>query len=400
VVESFFDGDLLTKKTNVRTLARGKYLKYPFEFYNLLTRVNPLLVVRIVFDFLMASLIYKFIHVPDDSFESWGIKRFGKTLYNFCFGKYTEKVWGLPARQISPKFATRKIKAIDIKSIISKILGGKGEEHEVYWDEFRYPEKGSGELFRRMADDFVKRGGTLHLNAPVQEIRYDNQSFRSVRFGQRGQESVIEGDFVISTIPIKNLILMMQPSLGDFITYTAKKLKYRALVLVYLIMKTERVSEAHWIYLLDHRFRFNRFTEQKNLSGKTCPKGKTVLCFEICCNTTDPMWNYDDKQCLKMVLEEIEQIEVVDPSLIEDCFVRKFDDAYAVCHLNYEQQVKDVLQRLAEFKNLLSIGRQGLFLQNDMHDSMAMGLSAAEFVMGRREDPLDWYREATAFLDW
>jgi protoporphyrinogen oxidase len=400
IVESFFNGDLLRKRTNVRTLARGKYLKYPFELYNILTRLNPFLVLRMLFDFLMASVIYKFIHVPDDTFESWGIKRFGKTLYNFCFGKYTEKVWGMPARLISPKFASKKIKAIDLKSIISKILGGKGEEHEVYWDEFYYPEKGSGELYTRMAAEFARHGGQLHLSAKVNGLNCAPNQVTSVAFEKEGKARDLESDFVISTLPIRNLVLMMNPPPGDFIAYTAKRLKYRALVLVYLFLETERVSDAHWTYLLDHRFKFNRVTEQKNSSVKTCPDGKTVICFEICCNTTDEMWRYNAEQFKQMALEEIRYMDGVDPGAIVDCHVEKLDEAYAVCHLNYDQQIKDLLQFLSGYRNLISTGRQGLFLQNDMHDSMAMGLAAAEFFTRGREDKLEWYQEKTAFLDW
>lgn len=400
IVESFFDGDLLKKKRNIRTLVKGKHLKYPFEFYNLITCLNPFLTARMVFDFLMSSLIYKFIHVPDDNFESWGIKRFGKTLYNFCFGNYTEKVWGMPPRLISPKFAAKKIKGLDFKSIISKILGGKGEEQEIYWEDSVYPEKGSGQLFDRMAADFTLRGGVLHLNANVTGINREDWRATSVKFSQNGQEHCIDGDFIISTIPIRNLVLMMNPPFGDYITYTAKRLKYRAMILVYLVLETELVSEALWTYLLDSSFKFNRVTEQKNLSKETCPDGKTVLCFEICCNTRDEIWKYNEEQLKEMTLADIEGIDVIDPTKIVDCHVEKLDEAYAICHLNYEQHLKDLIEHLSNFENLISTGRQGLYLQNDMHDSMAMGLAAAEFFIKRRQDLLKWYEEKTSFLDW
>lgn len=400
IVESFFDGDLLKKKRNIGTLVRGKYLKYPFEFYNLITKLNPFFTARIVFDFLMASLIYKFIHVPDDSFESWGIKRFGKTLYNFCFGNYTEKVWGIPPRLISPKFAAKKIKGLDFKSIISKIFGGKGEEQEIYWEDSVYPEKGSGQLFDRMAADFTLRGGDLHLNAKVTRINHADWRTTSVMFSQDGHEYCIDGDFIISTIPIRNLILMMNPPYGDYITCTAKRLKYRAIIFVYLVLEVEQVSEVFWTYLLDSRFKFNRVTEQGNLSRKTCPDGKTVLCFEICCNTRDEIWKYSEEELKEMVLADIEGIRIIDPTKIIDCHIKKLDEAYAICHLNYEYHLKDLIEHLSNFENLLSTGRQGLFLQNDMHDSMVMGLDAAAFLIKGHQDLLKWYEDKISFLDW
>ena len=48
------------------------------------------------------------------------------------------------------------------------------------------------------------------------------------------------------------------------------------------------------------------------------------------------------------------------------------------------------LDALSGIQNLYSIGRQGLFLQNDMHDSMEMGRMAAEY--GAKNAPSGhWY---------
>ena len=401
IVESFFNGDLLRKPTNILTLARGRYLKYPFEFYNFITQLSPFLILRMVFDFLMASLIYKFIHTSDDNFESWGIKRFGKTLYDFCFGHYTQKVWGVPSRLISPKFAAKKIKTLSMKNIVSKLLGGKGEEQELYWEKYLYPQKGSGELFNRMQKRLEGLGGQVYLNASAAGLHYEGKRVESVQFSQNNKEQAIKADVVISTIPVRNLVLMAKPSFGDYISYTAKRLHFRAIIFVYLVFETERVSEALWIYLLDPRFKFNRVTEQKNLSAKICPDGKTVLCFEICCDTSDPIWQYSDEQLKQMVLEDIKGIRVIDTSKICDFTVKKMDEAYAICHLNYDQHLKDLFLHLANLKNLLSTGRQGLYLQNDMHDSMEMGIAAAEFFIDEREDTLEWYKaQTTSYIDW
>ncbi len=401
LVESLFNEGLLRKSTNIRTLTNGRYLKYPFEFYNFLTHLSPFLVLRMVFDFLIANLIYKFIHVSDDNFESWGIKRFGKTLYNFCFGHYTQKVWGVPSRLISPKFAAKKIKTLSLKNIVSKILGGKGEEHEIYWEKYLYPEKGSGELFKRIQKQIEDLGGRVYLGADVKGLQHNGDRVTAVKFMQNGKEHSLEADLVVSTIALRSLVLKMNPPFSDYISYTAKKLHFRAIIFVYFVLETDRVSDALWIYLLDPRFKFNRVTEQKNLSSKVCPNGKTVLCFEICCNTNDPLWSSSDEQLKQMALDDIKAISLVEAAKITDCFVKKMDEAYAVCHLNYDQHLRDLLEHLANFRNLLSTGRQGLYLQNDMHDSMEMGIAAAEFFSGNRRDSLAWYQEQTSsFIDW
>ncbi len=400
IVEYLLGDDLIRGKRNIRTLAKGKYLKYPFEFYNLISQLNPFFVIRMIFDFVMASIIYKFIHVADNNFESWGIKRFGKTLYNFCFGRYTEKVWGMPAHLISHKFAAKKIKGLDIKSIISKILGGKGEEQEIYWEDWLYPRKGSGQLFDKMNQDYLASGGQLSLESNVTRVNCEGSTVTSIDYVEKGKKKNLKVDEVISTIPLKNLILSMSPSFGDYISYTAKRLQFRGIVLVYVVMDTNAATDAHWIYLLDPIFKFNRVTEQKNLVKDVCPEGKTVLCFEMCCSTKDPIWQYTDEQFKDMIFEEIKNIKIIDPSLISDVFTVKVTDAYAICHLGYEEHLKDLLEHISQIKNLVSTGRQGLYLQIDMHDSMALGLNAAKFVVHENKDMFSWYKEKTEFLDW
>jgi protoporphyrinogen oxidase len=306
----------------------------------------------------------------------------------------------MPPRLISPKFAAKKIQRLDIKKIISKILGGKGEEHEIYWEELLYPEKGSGELFHKMADQFKARGGMLHLKANVVELERDAERIKTVKFEKDGKMHVVDADYVISSLPIRNMILMIKPSFGDYISYTAKRLRFRGMIFVYLVLDTERVSEAHWIYLLDPVFKFNRVTEQKNLSAACCPPGKTVLCFELCAGTNEDIWTYADEQLKELVMDEIQKIKVIDPALISDFFVRRKEDAYAICHIDFDKQLKDLLEHLSNIQNLLTTGRQGLYNQIDMHDSMVLGLSAARFFMEGHSNRLGWYKEKTAHLDW
>jgi len=270
----------------------------------------------------------------------------------------------------------------------------------LYWEDLIYSRKGSGFLFERMAKDLESKGAVLHLNAATHQVNYEANKVTSVQFLKDNKPHTLNVDYVISSIPIRNLILMIRPAFGDYISYTAKRLKFRGMLFVYLVMDMERMSDAHWLYLLDNRFKFNRVTEQKNLSQDCFPKGKTVLCFEMCCSPTDEVWNYTEAQMKELVLKETQQIRIIDPKLISDLFVVKKDEAYAVCHLNYDQHLKDLFEHLSNIKNLLSTGRQGLYQQIDMHDSMGLGISAAAFFSHGREDVLNWYKEKTAFLEW
>src|SRR5258706_11553594 len=122
-IRPFFGHDPLILTRGTRVLLRGKEYVYPLEMLQVLTGVSPLLSARIVFDYLMASL--KSTLAPakkEHSFEEWGVRNLGRTLYDLCFGIYSERVWGLPTSQISSKQAQRVAK-LNLRNIILRTLG-------------------------------------------------------------------------------------------------------------------------------------------------------------------------------------------------------------------------------------------------------------------------------------
>ena len=60
----------------------------------------------------------------EHSFEEWGVRNLGRTLYDLCFGIYSERVWGLPTSQISSKQAQRVAK-LNLKNVVLRSMGIK-----------------------------------------------------------------------------------------------------------------------------------------------------------------------------------------------------------------------------------------------------------------------------------
>ena len=58
----------------------------------------------------------------EDSLENFYINRFGKTLYNMFFEKYTEKVWGRHPSEISAEWGEQRVKGISITAVIKDML--------------------------------------------------------------------------------------------------------------------------------------------------------------------------------------------------------------------------------------------------------------------------------------
>lgn len=402
MVEGFFKDSpdsLIYQNRSELLLLRGRYFKYPMQLYELCLKINPLFTLHLLFDFLMSSLIYRYIAVPDDNFESWCIKRFGKSLYQLCFGNYTQKVWGIHPSFISPKFAAKKIHKLNLKDIIHKLLGGKGEEQETYWKDLLYPRKGIGQIFEKMRDAIEKDGGIIHTNSIVDSIEVNSSKAGRVFYRQNGTAKKIDCDLIVSSIPLTELVLTLSPKPNDFVLYKNKLLKFKSLILINLILDTPKVTNVHWVYLVDNLFKFNRFTEQKNMSKDIAPKNKTVLTFEKSCNYNDKIWNKSDEDLYSEALAEIEHIRLIDKSKIEKYSIIRIKDAYPVYDLEFDKNLRVVLDYLSNIQNLYSIGRQGLFLQNDMINSMEMGRLVTNCLHINKMVSQDWYNFMLEYWD-
>jgi len=254
-----------------------------------------LLAARMLFDYAWVSVARRIRPRPDDSFEAWGLKRFGSTLYHLCFGQYTERVWGVPPSRLSAKLASEKLSRLNLRDILHKLIGGRGEEQKTYWTEFLYPDRGMGVLFEALRDAVVRAGGRVHLSTPARALRLRGGRVAAVEAEGPAGRVTVEADWVLSTIPVGTLARAVDPPLDESVRTAAERLRFRSLLLVNLALDRPQAMPQHWVYLLDPRFRCNRVAEQKNL-GKLCaPPDRTALAFELCCDEGDEFWRTPDE---------------------------------------------------------------------------------------------------------
>src|SRR5205823_8873269 len=211
-IKPFFGDDPLILTRGTRVLLRGKEYVYPLEMLQVLTGVSPLLSARIVFDYLLASI--KSTLAPakkEHSFEEWGVRNLGRTLYDLCFGIYSERVWGVPTSQISSKQAQRVAK-LNLKNVILRTLGIKADP-ATYFTKYMYPRAGISVLFENMRAAIQKFGNCVLLESPAIRLERDGDRIAHVVFTQNGREETIACRGVLSTLPLPQLVGMMRPAL-------------------------------------------------------------------------------------------------------------------------------------------------------------------------------------------
>ena len=397
-IARFFGPDPLILTRGTRVLLRGKEYVYPLEMMQVLTGVSPFLSARIIFDYAMASL--KSTVAPpkkEDSFEEWGVRNLGRTLYDLCFGIYSERVWGLPTSQISSKQAQRVAK-LNLKNVILRSIGIKADP-ATYFTKYMYPRKGISVLFDNMAAEVRKAGNAVQLETPAVRLERDGDRIARVVYTRDGREGTIECAGVLSTLPLSQLVNMMSPALPTAVAQHAAKLRYRSLKLIYIALKRPQLTDYHWIYLLDSQFRVNRMSEQKNVSSGMVPPDRTILCIELSCWCDEPVWSAGDDEVYRIALDDLMKMGYgVAEADVEDYYVTGIATAYPVYELNFENHLVPVLEGVHAVPNLLTLGRHGLFLNNSMDDNVLLGMKVADAIGAGGFNGQAWLTDMLAFM--
>jgi protoporphyrinogen oxidase len=398
-IQPFFGEDPLVLTRGTRVLLRGKEYIYPLEMLQVLTGVSPMLSFRIVFDYVIASV--KSTIAPakkEHSFEEWGIRNLGRTLYDLCFGIYSARVWGLPTSQISSKQAQRVAK-LNLRNIILRTLGIKADP-ATYFTKYMYPRQGISVLFESMADVVRKKGQCIHLDSPVVRLQRQGDRITHVVYRQDGRQQTIECAGVISTLPLPLLVDLIEPRLPQAVADHAKKLRYRSLKLIYIALKRTQLTDYHWVYLLDEHYRVNRMSEQKNVSRDMVPDDRTVLCIELSCWRDEPVWNASAEEIYRIALNDLLKMGYgVTESEVTDYYVTDIPTAYPVYELNFEDHLIPALEGVHAVPNLLTLGRHGLFLNNSMDDNVLLGMKVADQIAERGFDSRSWLSQMLAFMN-
>jgi protoporphyrinogen oxidase len=398
-IKPFFGEDPLILTRGTRVLLRGKEYVYPLEMLQVLTGVSPLLSARIVTDYLFATI--KSTLAPakkEDSFEEWGVRNLGRTLYDLCFGIYSERVWGLPTSQISSKQAQRVAK-LNLKNIILRTLGIRADP-TTYFTKYMYPRQGISVLYENMAAEVRKAGNCILLESPVVRIERTGDRISRVAYTQHGREQTIDCDGVLSTLPLPALVNMMTPSLPQAVIDHAARLRYRSLKLIYIALKRKQLTDYHWVYLLDEHFRVNRISEQKNVSRDMVPSDRTVLCIELSCWREEPVWRASDEEVYRIALNDLLKMGYgVREDEVESYHVTQIPTAYPVYELDFERHLIPVLEGVHAVPNLLTLGRHGLFLNNSMDDNVLLGMKIGDHLNNGGFNSQRWLSEMLAFMN-
>ncbi len=362
--------DLLAHPKKSKVRLRGANLDYPIQVGQVLTKLSPLVTLPIGVSFL-ASTVFK---GPDRTYEEYIVNRFGRATYELVFKELAEKVWGDP-KTLDADLAKARLSAPSMVELLKRsLLGDKGQK-EIHAKTFFYPRKGEQQLSDRMVEEIQKNGGRVLTKTQPESFRIENARIKEVKLNN----GALAADFVVSTLPIEQL-----PKIAGSASEAqraASNLKYRALVLLFILVKRPRMFEESFIFYPEKEYLFNRLSEQKAFSEETVPdKDRTLLCAEITCESDDPLFSLSDADVFERAFLGLKKACGLRREEVEEIFTKRHPSVYPVYSVGYKKNLETVLDALDPVENLLTIGRRGLFNYNNVDHCFDMAFKAADHI--------------------
>lgn len=248
------DRYLLVRSRLSRIYFLRKFFDYPISLSaNTIRNLGMVRLVRIGISYLLACL---FPRRTEGNLEDFLVNRFGWELYRTFFRSYTEKVWGVPCREISAAWGAQRIKGLSVMKALShavrKLVKGGSRSIEQQGintsliGRFLYPKLGPGQMWQVVAEKVRAAGGEIRHGITVEGLEQHHGRITAVRArGSDGREQMIPCDYLISTMPLRDLVLGIDPPAPAEVRKVAQGLCYRDFITVGLLMRRFRPrSEA------------------------------------------------------------------------------------------------------------------------------------------------------------
>ena len=179
-----------------------------------------------------------------------------------------------------------------------------------------------------------------------------------------------------STIPVSALVEALRPAAPGPMLEAARQIEFRAMILVYLVLEQDRFTEYDAHYFPEPHIQISRLSEPKNY-GLTGAPNRTILCAELPCSPRDPEWGLSADDLGRLVADALERAALPLRAPVKEIVVRRLRHAYPIYRRGYETQFSMIDAYLDGFANLLTFGRQGLFVHDNTHHTLFMAYAAA-----------------------
>ena len=379
--------EFITVSRQSRIYYRGRFFDYPLRIFNALSNIGVYESGRILLSYMKWRVKP---HKVEDSFEQWVQNRFGGRLYMHFFRSYTEKVWGIPPKNIRADWAAQRIKNLSLIKAVWNAISGANDTASLI-EEFQYPRLGPGQMWEVTRDLIKERGGSVTCNTKAVRVLRDDMRVTGVEVvGEDGEKRVVEADWVINSMALTDLIDAFDPPPPQEIRDAAARLRYRDFLIVTLILDRADPFPDNWIYVHAPEVKVGRIQNFRAWSKHMLPDPNTAsIGMEYFCQEGDGLWTMSDEDLRKLATEELAVLGLAERDEVIDAAIIRQPKAYPVYDGEYKDALDIVSGWLKKFENFQTVGRNGLHRYNNQDHSMLSAMYAARNILGASHDVWD-----------
>lgn len=373
-----------------RQFIDGKYYNYPVNFQQVVRNLGFWRSCRIGVDYALARLRYGLFRKPLRTFEDYVVANFGRALAEFSMINYTEKIWGIPVRDIHPDWAKQRIHGLNLVSVLKNAIGLRGKKGpKSLVDEFYYPQFGTGTIYEEIGRHLQKNGTEIRTRTEPLKVRHDGKRITSVDLKTPEGVVTVQPEHVVESVPLTHFLTLLDPPPPPDVMSAARQLKWRAQVYLFLTLDKDKVTDDNWIYFPSKDIPFGRTSEMKNFSPDMCPPGKTSFFIEFFAFESDPIWSMTKEQVLDLVMPYFEEWGFFTRKEVRQAYLWKRPHVYPVYDSEYKSRLATIQGWLEQLENLVYVGRPGRFRYTNQDHSLEMGIIASRMILEGRKYDMD-----------
>jgi protoporphyrinogen oxidase len=234
-----------------------------------------------------------------------------------------------------------------------------------------------------------KMGGEIRLQHTVSGIEREADRIVSVTTrDDLGKVEVHRGDYFLSTMPVRDLIARMTPSAPSAVRTVAEELVYRDFITVGLLVRKTSTAAANvtarlednWIYTQDPEVKLGRLQIFNNWSPAMVAAPDAIwLGLEYFCSVGDSIWSLPDADLVRLGIDELAKIGLVQESDVIDGTAIRTRDAYPA-YIGAYDRFDTVRSFVDNIENLYLIGRNGMHRYNNQDHSMLTAMTAVDNI--------------------
>ncbi|WP_158275481.1 NAD(P)/FAD-dependent oxidoreductase [Maritimibacter sp. 55A14] len=394
-VKALLGDDLLLRPRHGRIRLGGRWIHFPLKLGDAMLRLPKGFAASLIADSALKPLRRK-TNGPR-SFSSVLYDGLGPTISESFYFPYVRKLWGLDPDKLAVTLAERRVSSGSVGKILMKMLRLLPGLRNETAGRFYYPRGGFGQVSQAMLDRARETGVEFRFETEITRLERDGERITAIHTRDGAGERREEADLILSTIPLTALTRLIDTPPQD-VTEAARAIRFRGMILLYLVLETDRFTEFDAHYFPEPSVPISRMSEPKNYSAATEPRGVTVLCAELPCDPGEPWWEMPDEELGERFQGWLGDLGLPVTVPVRRCETRRLGYAYPVYDLDYQDRFAKIDDWLLGLDGLLVFGRQGLFAHDNTHHAFAMAYGAVDCIDGEgRVDRAKWDRYRAEF---